>query len=58
MHKQLQDQGFKPCDHTGRNGNYELWDDSDGKGPYIKEWKSDKRCPFPEKLYKPEDGPK
>lgn len=28
-------------------------DDSDGRGPYIREWKSDQLCPFPEAVRAP-----
>jgi len=30
------------------DGDFAVFDDSDGNGPYIRYWLSDKPCPFPE----------
>ena len=53
LNKQLIELGFTPMDQTGA-GNFELRDDSDGRGVYISQWQSDEDCPFPELLREPE----
>lgn len=34
-------------------GDFVLQDDSDGAGPYIREWLSEQPCPFPEMIRAP-----
>lgn len=34
-------------------GDFVLQDDSDGNGPYIREWLSAEPCPFPELIREP-----
>lgn len=53
LNKQLIELGFTPMDQTGA-GNFELRDDSDGRGVYISQWQSDEDCPFPDLLREPE----
>jgi hypothetical protein len=35
------------------SGDYLLQDDSDGRGPYIRNWYSSKPCPFPDEQRDP-----
>jgi hypothetical protein len=53
LNQQFIDRGFTPIDPTGK-GDYELRDDSDGRGVYVSKWQSDQDCPFPELLREPE----
>lgn len=47
--KQLVDLGFEPIDLAGV-GDFEIRDDSDGSGPRIVRWLSDRECPFKGRL--------
>lgn len=38
-------------------GDFVLQDDSDGEGPYIREWLSAQPCPFPELIREPHNTP-
>lgn len=49
----LRDLGFTPVNLITGEGDFLLQDDSDGLGPYIREWLSKDECPYPELLKKP-----
>jgi hypothetical protein len=51
--QQLRDLGFTPVHPITDEGDFVLQDDSDGHGPYIREWRSEEPCPFPELLREP-----
>lgn len=44
--KELVDLGFVKGT-PAQKGDFLIQDDSDGKGPYIREWYSKKPCPYP-----------
>jgi len=50
----LRNLGFTPKNFITGEGDFLLQDDSDGSGPYIREWLSKDKCPYPELLKKPE----
>lgn len=56
--QQLIDLGFTPS-FPGGNGDFVLQDDGDGdgdgdgRGAYIREWRSNQPCPFPELVREP-----
>jgi len=54
LHEKLAALGFFVCDVITGEGDYILQDDSDGRGPYIRRWRSDQPCPFPDLLREPD----
>ena len=57
LNQKLMAAGFQPCKIGEPGGDYTLQDDSDGRGPYIREWLSKAKCPFPELVRKPDGAP-
>lgn len=53
LYQQLVERGFTLIAVTGE-GDFELRDDSDGRGVYISNWQSAEECPFPDFLREPE----
>ena len=53
LKEQLEAQGFVSAHPITGSGDFVLQDDSDVRGPYIREWRSAKPCPFPELLREP-----
>jgi hypothetical protein len=56
--KELEALGFKPDLpwQASITGDFELQDDCDGNGVYIRQWYSSSPCPFPELLRRPVDA--
>lgn len=48
--RELRALGFTPGSSLDTGGDFVARDDRDGTGPYIAEWRSKQKCPFPEML--------
>ena len=44
---------FVPFNRVTGEGDFVAQDDSDGEGPYIRDWKSATPCPYPELIREP-----
>jgi hypothetical protein len=57
LHEKLDRLGFVVCNVVTGKGDYVLQDDSDGRGVYIRHWRSARPCPFPTDFREPVDDP-